>query len=270
MDTSAYISSGILESYVLNQLSEEENAEIKAIALKYPEVRAEIFSIEETLESYFLDASTKIPPPHLKNKIASRLQFKEEASKEIPIVNNPKNKFQVSAYWLVAASVALIISIVYIFMLQEELTEKKDQLISVELDRQYFASQFESQKQAYEDVNRHLAIATQKSNKTILLRGLENAPQAIGSIYWNLSSKEVYLNIRDLPAPPSDKQYQLWAIVNGKPVDAGVFDLSFASNASLLQKMKPITDAQAFAITLEKKGGSLVPTLNAMYLLGNV
>lgn len=34
--------------------------------------------------------------------------------------------------------------------------------------------------------------------------------------------------------------------------------------------MKPIADAQAFAITLEKKGGVQVPTLNAMYLVGNV
>jgi anti-sigma-K factor RskA len=78
------------------------------------------------------------------------------------------------------------------------------------------------------------------------------------------------LNISEIPTPPEDKQYQLWAIVNGKPVDAGIFDLAANTNTAVLQKMKPIADAQAFAITLEKKGGTHVPTLNAMFLLGNV
>ncbi|HSH64562.1 MAG TPA: anti-sigma factor, partial [Bacteroidia bacterium] len=106
--------------------------------------------------------------------------------------------------------------------------------------------------------------------KTVILKGLDKAPNAIASIYWNQSSKEVYLNISEIPTPPEDKQYQLWAIVNGKPVDAGIFDLTPNTNTAVLRKMKPINDAQAFAITLEKRGGTKVPTLNAMYLLGNV
>jgi len=35
-------------------------------------------------------------------------------------------------------------------------------------------------------------------------------------------------------------------------------------------KMKNIAKAQAFAITLEKKGGSLSPNLQALYVLGKV
>jgi len=34
--------------------------------------------------------------------------------------------------------------------------------------------------------------------------------------------------------------------------------------------MKNIPKAQAFAITLEKKGGSVTPTLSAMYVMGKV
>ena len=40
-----------------------------------------------------------------------------------------------------------------------------------------------------------------------------------------LQSKEVYLLVNQLPTPDPDKQYQLWAIVDGNPVDAGVFDM---------------------------------------------
>ena len=39
-------------------------------------------------------------------------------------------------------------------------------------------------------------------------------------------SKDVYLLVNHLPKPVPDKQYQLWAIVDGKPVDAGIFDMA--------------------------------------------
>ena len=93
------------------------------------------------------------------------------------------------------------------------------------------------------------------------------APSSLATVYWDTQSKDVYLLINKLPAPVSDKQYQLWAIVDGKPVDAGVFDM--AEGISFV-KLKTIPKAEAFAITLEKKGGSVTPDMDAMYVLGKV
>lgn len=266
MDTSAYISSGILESYVLDQLTDEERAAVKVMALKHPEIQAEIYTIEKTLEEYARTQS-KTPPSPLKNKIASQLQFKEPAA--IPVTFTPKRKV-IPMYWLIAASVVLVISIGYNVFLYIQLGDANDELMTLQLSKQYFAEQFEIQKTAYDDAKKHLSIVAQNGNKTVILKGLDNAPNAVASVYWNQSSKEVYLNISELPSPPENKQYQLWAIVNGKPVDAGIFELIPNTNTIALQKMKPIVDAQAFAVTLERKGGTKVPTLNAMYLLGNV
>ena len=70
----------------------------------------------------------------------------------------------------------------------------------------------------------------------------------------------------NLPLAPSDKQYQLWAIVDGKPVDAGIIG---DCNGGLC-KLKNIPKASAFAITLEKKGGSPTPTLTAMFVMGAI
>jgi hypothetical protein len=61
----------------------------------------------------------------------------------------------------------------------------------------------------------------------------------------------VYLSSVKLPVAPEGKQYQLWAIVDGKPVDAGLLD-----NPETFEKMKSLGNAQAFAISLEAKGGS--------------
>jgi anti-sigma-K factor RskA len=64
---------------------------------------------------------------------------------------------------------------------------------------------------------------------------------------------------------PAGKQYQLWAIVDGKPVDAGMI-----GDCEGLCKMKVIDHAEAFAVTLENAGGSPAPTLTAMFVLGKV
>ncbi len=71
--------------------------------------------------------------------------------------------------------------------------------------------------------------------------------------------------VENLPTPPTDKQYQLWALVDGKPVDAGMI-----TDLEDLQAMKEMPEAQAFAITLEPKGGSVNPTLEQLYVIGNV
>jgi len=93
------------------------------------------------------------------------------------------------------------------------------------------------------------------------------APSSMATVYWNTNSKEVYVLVNQLPKPETGKQYQLWAIVDGKPVDAGVFDLA---EGPQLMKLKTIPNAQAFAITLEKQGGSETPTMTAIFVMGKV
>jgi anti-sigma-K factor RskA len=68
--------------------------------------------------------------------------------------------------------------------------------------------------------------------------------------------------VNNLPQPATDKQYQLWALMNGQPIDLGVF----ARDERLLIKMKNVQNAQAFAITVEPKGGSTTPTSQPIVL----
>lgn len=72
-----------------------------------------------------------------------------------------------------------------------------------------------------------------------------------------------------LPVNDKSHQYQLWALVNGKPVDLGVFDVK-ADTAGILVNMKEIANAQTFAVTIEKRGGSPSPTMDQMIVAGNV
>ncbi len=96
-------------------------------------------------------------------------------------------------------------------------------------------------------------------------------PKANMIVYWHVSGKHVMIDNSKMDLPPNDKnhQYQLWALVNGKPVDLGVFDVK-TDTSRLLINMKDISSAQTFAVTLEKRGGSASPTMNQMIVAGNV
>ena len=104
------------------------------------------------------------------------------------------------------------------------------------------------------------------NSKKIELKGVEKHPNLLAEVFWN-ENNQVFLNPKNLPAAPTGKQYQLWAIVDGKPVDMGMYD---PNNKSLVQEMKTVSKPQAFAITLEKEGGSPTPTMEEMYVMGPI
>ena len=97
------------------------------------------------------------------------------------------------------------------------------------------------------------------------MAGVPGKEGNLATVYWNPKTNEVYLLNNSLVKTPQGKQYQLWAIIDGKPVDAGVI-----SNCDGVCKMKNISNAQAFAVTLEQEGGSPTPTLTAMFVVGKV
>jgi len=100
------------------------------------------------------------------------------------------------------------------------------------------------------------------------MKGTANAPQSIASVYWNKDTKEVYLSIQNMRALAQEKQYQLWAQIDGKMVDAGVFD----GNISGLIKMKQMfkETVTVFAVTIEPRGGKPEPTVETVQVAGTV
>jgi len=69
-----------------------------------------------------------------------------------------------------------------------------------------------------------------------------------------------------MPKLPSDKQYQLWALIGSSPVDLGLFDLPESNNVIL--KMKNTQKADAFAITIENRGNTGGPDLGQLQSMG--
>ena len=74
MNTKDYISSGILEEYVLGALSDQERREVECLSSIYPEISEALHAIEDDMFIVAQESAVKTPE-FLKSKILYPLNF---------------------------------------------------------------------------------------------------------------------------------------------------------------------------------------------------
>jgi anti-sigma-K factor RskA len=269
MSVEEVISSGLVESYVLGTASAAEIAMIHQMCNQHPELLAEI---EKTEASLILLATQAAPMPGaaVKEKLTQALSLNKPQAAEAKIVAiaGTERKLKFYQVGLAASFLLFITSFVYNILLQQRVGRLNSELTELYASKSYLAQEIKIQQASISNINQRLQIVTNPGIKSITLNGMNSLANKAAMVYWNAKTDEVYFNSAGMPDSPSSKQYQLWAIVAGKPVDMGVIDLS--NGGSVFQKMKQVKGATAFAVTIEKEGGSPTPSLETMCLLGNV
>lgn len=272
MDVQEYISSGILESYVLGFCSSDEIAEVERLMDAHEAIRNEIESIQATME-LTAQLGSKAPMPALKSKIWEAIQEESASALDNSLleekVDAPIHRLKPATNWLrYAASFTLLFSVsslaIYFFT---EKQQTESQLLAANKQLEQLKATSSEKDAVLLSVEAKLALIAAPSTVKVALAGVPSSKDSKATVFWNPTRKEVILTGIDLPSHPNDKQYQLWALVDGVPVDAGVFD---ANSDEALISMKSIGESQAFAITLEPKGGSPSPHLEALCVIGNV
>lgn len=104
---------------------------------------------------------------------------------------------------------------------------------------------------------------------TTLASLLKNSPQALAVAVWNPATQQGILQVDKLPALAADKDYQLWVVdpQYANPVDGGVFTVDPKTGIARMSftGKQPIKAINAFAVTLERKGG--VPKAEGPFVL---
>jgi anti-sigma-K factor RskA len=102
--------------------------------------------------------------------------------------------------------------------------------------------------------------------RKLALRGTPDMAPAAGAIVmWQ--GKELELVAAGLPQPPAGREYELWAIVGGKPVRAGQAMPDADGHLSIAHTFgAPMEQVESFAITDEPTGGVDAPT-GRLYLV---
>ena len=73
MDIKEYISSGIIENYVLGNVSPQEKQEVECMSHIYPEIKTELEQLQTAIENIAFTLE-KNPPAHLKSKILDAIK----------------------------------------------------------------------------------------------------------------------------------------------------------------------------------------------------
>jgi anti-sigma-K factor RskA len=274
MNTQEYIASGILEQYAVGSVSAQEKQEVECLSHIYPEIQAELCALQQSMEQYAI-AHSKNPPAHLRAKILSKINTPTTTPKSIensknieaetPIITLPaanvKRVFSMYRYAAAALTVGLVSTLFFWMQQSQQTTALNTELATLK-------TAIQQEKTALSTASEALGVMNNPSYQKIVLKGIpEKSPDALATIYWSAASSTVFASVHNLPTPPSDKQYQLWVIADGKPVDMGMLDNDAKST---LQRMKITPTAQAFAVTLEKKGGVTAPTMTEMYVIGKI
>lgn len=271
-DVKEYIESGILELYVMGDVSPDEKLQVEDMIQKHPAIKAEIEEMEKALEQYAF-ANAVEPSENQRNKILNSLltnladdaTFKSKKQTGITnIVAMPAPAAGNFYKYAFAASIALLIgSLFALFNVYKQLQQSNQQLVAISSQNQRFSK-------TVNFMDAQLGVFRDTSYKVVRLKGTKNLPSGSVTLAWSPAKKKVMIDLKTLKMPVNDNQhqYQLWALVNGKPVDLGVFDKLAADTTADMKTMKPVAFANAFAITREPRGGSINPTMNEMMLIG--
>jgi len=280
-----YISSGIVESYVLGLTDQEERAEFERMCAAHAEVRKARELFELSIEEFAISNAVN-PSKNTKSKIFADIEIENQElntqrhgndTNPLYVASDDSRKASVVVSrtgwqrYLAAASIVLLIASTalnfILFSRYKNYSNRYSILLAQQTELAKNNDVMRTKLYTYENT---LTMLKDPDMAIIKMPGT-NVPSSpdsnsVATVYWNNKSKDVYLLVNNLPQPASDKQYQLWAIVDGQPVDAGIFDLPTISG---VVRMKNMPRAQVFAVTLEKRGGSVTPQ-GPMYVLGKV
>lgn len=249
MEINDIISSGLLELYAAGIASEQEAAQVQQWVAQYPAVAEELDQIVAGLDMYASLTAIK-PNAAVKEKVFARINDQEQARViALPAAKENDNfkTVAISSAWknAAAAAVVLLIGSAAFNIVQFNSNNK----IGKELEQQKeMVSNLQEQRK---EMNDNWQIVQSKYSQPVTVNGLDVSPDAQAKVFWMKNTGDVYVDPSNLPEAPEGKQYELWAIVDGAPVNAGIIITTKKGVSYNIQKMKSFGKVQAFAVSME-------------------
>jgi len=269
------IESGKLELYVAGVLCGQEALAIADQISNSRSLQAEVRAIESAMLAALNEGHLE-PGIQLRTKILNDIENQNnlnlapsESKDDSKSDKSRVVRLNTSVWFSAAASILLLIaSAISLYKQNEKIKEQNKLLSSLNLQYNQKLAALTGDSAALAKLADQLALINHHFTKKIVLSGETNSPESRAIVYWNTFNSRVIVNPNNLPKPPANKEYQVWALNEGKYVSAGVFE---ATNDTIkLREVKNIASAQAFMITIEPKNGVNQPTLSATLVKGRI
>lgn len=246
-----FLSSGLLEKYLLGDTTSAETELVESHISKYPEVQNAYNTLQFNLE-VFAKSNAIEAPKSILNNILDELDEKPVIS-----LNNSKTKYKKWYKYSVAASVAALIfaGTSYIFYNQNQKLSSENQVVVEEIYD--LRSDIEQNNKMLDKVMRQLLRLNNPETEKYIIKGNERAKDLKTVAYINAKEKTSMIDVVSLPELPEEQCYQIWAELQGKMVNLGILDKADRK----LRNIPYMEDALALSITIEPKGGNSIASV---------
>lgn len=282
--------------HALGLLTPEEAAEFDREIWTRPGLRELMAELRAGLEQVAREEATHQPPPRLRETLLEQLATRAPSKSPIPFGTVSREPLTVPTRrtlptwipWAMAAGFAVAAGVGFSQLSkarsETEVARAKANALGVDLAAAQAQalvaakriSELEAEGGRIKAENTRLAAETTKAIERMRVVALARTPQANPSstaaalVVWDRQQKTGMLAIKNLPPAPTGKDYQLWAIENGRPgpVSAGTFVMQPDGTAQIQFKpADPKMRCDQFAVSLEPAGGGNAP-VGPVFLAG--
>ena len=257
--------------YVLGALSPEESREFEAALRDNKELQTLVVGLRDTSAALAGNIPAVEPSPDLRRRILA------QAGQPAKIVPLPAARPEPVARilwlpWAIAACLAILCAVIH-----RNYVDTQSRTVAQARQINELNQAVASLRAQTNDLQRAV-LALRENNRlagvriALLNSLLADSPKAVAVSLWDNDRQSGVFVVQNLKRLPADRDYQLW-VIDPKyqtPVDAGVFQVDESGNVRVEFHAKhPISVANKFAVTEERKGGVDVPTLKNLALIGS-
>ena len=271
MTAKDYIESGLIEVYALGIATPEELASAEAAIAQFAEVKDYYLSFAASIEDQAMNNALE-PSADFFAKLEQELQPTQALKAKVVDINTAtpssaggsKNSY---IGWAVAASILATFSFGMNAYLYTKLSTTENALAEALNNTGVLSENLQKAKFEQNKLNEKLMLATDPMTTRVMLSGMNSAKGAMVLAVVDPSKNMATIHMHGMPELPKDKDLQLWAIVDGKPVDLGIIksDSDFVEHPIIAN----LNGAVALAVTVEDKGGHPTPK-GEMVLMGKI
>ena len=257
MDKKRIIDEGLLESYLLGNMSGEDQADLENVLRGDPDLRAQLSALEVELEEIGFENAID-PPVVIKERLKNSLKTQADISGKAAKYNADNGNTLKSGKLLVAASLAALFALSSFWLYRQwqssisDIRTLEEQTVDLRNRLQILEKQYETTTVQYTTISDPAVIP-------LYLVGNQISPQSRAIAYVNHQDKTVILNGRGLEPLESDQTYQMWADVEGEMINMGLVP---AEGEYI--PLRYIDKAESLNITIEPAGGSEHPTVEKL------
>jgi hypothetical protein len=258
----------LVAAHALGALDDDERVGLERhLAAGCAVCEPELTAMQRVAEGIALSAPAVEPRAEVRRGVIERATAPPETA-PLPF-HRPATAAGGSQRWAIAASVALLLlagAVVWAMSLQQRLQqEHRDRialaadLAAARADLTRTQTQLTSSQVERAALLRHLSVLGASRLQQVQLAALPPAPSANARMFVDPGSGQAIFSASGLPALPTNRTYQLWFIAAGKPVSAGIFEVTPQGDGRVLVQAAPPTNV-IWAVTVEPAGGVPQPT----------